>query len=194
MQVSDRKRNNRGGNYADCTWKEFVFGKEFVIEATHSGIDKNKLNAKEGTIPYITRSDKDNGIDSCVSTQENKYSIDNGNVITIGLDTQTVFYQPSAFYTGQNIQIISHPQLDKYNAMFLIVAIKKLVEKFSWGSYGATLTRLKKGKLYLPATEDGHIDFTFMSDFMRTIEEDILSNTLSYFKNRLDAKKIETGG
>lgn len=183
-----------GGNYTDCTWKEFVFGKEFLIEATHSGIDKNKLNAKEGTIPYITRSDKDNGIDSCVSTQENKYSIDNGNVITIGLDTQTVFYQPSAFYTGQNIQIISHPQLNKYNAMFLIVAIKKLVEKFSWGSYGATLTRLKKGKLYLPATEDGHIDFTFMSDFMRTIEEDILSNTLSYFKNRLDAKRIETGG
>lgn len=78
--------------------------------------------------------------------------------------------------------------------MFIIVAIKKLVEKFSWGSYGATLTRLKKGKLFLPATKEGDIDFDFMSEFMQNIEEGLLSNTLKYFRQRVNDCKFEMGG
>jgi hypothetical protein len=116
-------------------------------------------------------------------------------VITIGLDTQTVFYQPSAFYTGQNIQVVRHQKLDKYNALFLIVAIKQLVKKFSWGSYGATLTRLRKGRLYLPADEKGKIDFAFMSDFMRKVEDDILKATLPILEKRItNCKSVISGG
>ena len=173
-----------GGKLSNLTWKEFVFGDEFSITATGSGIDKNKLIKGEGENPYITRTDCLNGIDGFIPEQASKYRMDEGNVITIGLDTQTVFYQPKAFYTGQNIQIIRHPQLDKYNAMFLIVAIQKLVERFSWGSYGATLTRLRKSRIYLPANQDGEPDFAFMSSFMQQVEQDILGTTLSYFADK----------
>ncbi len=125
--------------------------------------------------------------------QQDKYGMDSGNVITIGLDTQTVFYQPTPFYTGQNIQVVTHPRLDKHNALFLIVAIKKLVAKFSWGSYGATLTRLKKSRIYLPATKQGEPDFDFMSSFMQQLEADILSTTLRVFENRksVNISKLE---
>lgn len=49
----------------DVEWRDFFIGGEegiFDIKSTKSGIDKNKLNVEEGTIPYITRSDGDNGI------------------------------------------------------------------------------------------------------------------------------------
>jgi hypothetical protein len=105
--------------------------------------------------------------------------MDEGNVITIGLDTQTVFYQPTAFYTGQNIQVIRHPKMDRYNAIFLIVAIKKLVERFSWGSYGATLTRLRKSRIYLPANDNGEIDFEYMSTFKGSKTLDALTQLSS---------------
>lgn len=179
-----------GGKSLHSNWKEFVFGEEFSIESTQSGIDKNKLLKEQGNIPYITRTDVTNGIDMFICEQSSKYNVDEGNVITIGLDTQTVFYQPTSFYTGQNIQVIRHPKLDRYNAQFLIVAIKKLVNKFSWGSYGATLTRLRKSKIYLPVDSNGNIDFQFMSSFMRQIENDILGTTLSIFKNRLKDNKL----
>lgn len=78
--------------------------------------------------------------------------------------------------------------------MFLIVAIKKLVEKFSWGSYGATLTRLRKGRIYLPATETGEIDFGFMSSFMKEVEQDILKTTLKFFKDRQIVNNSKMGG
>ncbi len=129
-----------------------------------------------------------------VTEQSSRYKVDEGNVITIGLDTQTVFYQPTSFYTGQNIQIIRHAKLDRYNAMFLIVAIKKLVEKFSWGSYGATLTRLRKSRVYLPATDKGEIDFDFMSAFMKDVEYNILNTTLNVFKDRISVNKSKSGG
>lgn len=187
--------NILGGGKSLCSnWKEFVFGEEFSIQSTNSGIDKNKLNQKQGNIPYVTRSDLNNGMDMFVTEQPLRYKVDEGNVITIGLDTQTVFYQPTSFYTGQNIQVIRHAKLDRYNAMFLIVAIKKLVEKFSWGSYGATLTRLRKSRIYLPATDKGEIDFAFMSAFMKDVEHNILNTTLNVFKERVNVNKYKTGG
>lgn len=152
------------------------------------------METGNGKTPYITRSDLNNGIDSFIPEQKTRYNKDEGNVITIGLDTQTVFYQPTSFYTGQNIQIIRHPKLNRYNAMFLIVAIKKLVEKFSWGSYGATLTRLRKSRIYLPATETGEIDFAFMSSFMKEVEQDILKTTLKFFKDRHIVNNSKMGG
>ncbi len=85
----------------DVEWRDFFIGGEegiFGIKSTKSGIDKNKLNVEEGTIPYITRSDGDNGINLFVTDEQNeKYKMDQGNVITIGLDTQTVFYQANPF-------------------------------------------------------------------------------------------------
>lgn len=179
-----------GGKSLHSKWKEFVFGDEFSIESTQSGIDKNKLIKEQGNIPYVTRTDVTNGIDMFICEQSSKYKVDEGNVITIGLDTQTVFYQPSSFYTGQNIQVIRHKELDRYNAQFLIVAIKKLVNKFSWGSYGATLTRLRKSKIYLPIDSNGNIDFQFMSSFMKQIETDILGTTLATFENRLKDNQL----
>ena len=165
-------------------WRAFVFGKEFSISSTSSSIDRKKLSEGDSIYPYITRSDNQNGVDSFVCSQEG-YKMDEGNVITIGLDTQTVFYQPSAFYTGQNIQVVRHPKLNRHNALFVIRAIKILVQKFSWGSYGATLTRLKRGRLYLPITPDGTPDWAFMSAYMQGLEWEMLREALAYFKEKI---------
>lgn len=82
-------------NLNDRKWEESFFNNILSVHSTSSGIDKNKLVAGIGDIPYITRTDKSNGIDNFICAQDVKYNIDYSNVITIGLDTQTVFYQPS---------------------------------------------------------------------------------------------------
>lgn len=171
------------GALEDREWKEFVFGDLFTITSTSSSIDKKRLSGNKGDNPYITRSENDNGIDSFVEEQSG-YVMDEGNVITIGLDTQTVFYQSCPFYTGQNIQIVRHTKLNKHNALFIIRAIKVLVQKFSWGSYGATLMRLRRGKLYLPIGMDGTPDWEFMSAFMKRVEQETLLPALQHFKSK----------
>lgn len=182
-----------GGNLADCHWIAFQLDELFDIKATKSSIDKKNLVKEAGTIPYITRTDKNNGIDMLVCEQPG-YDMDEGNVITIGLDTQTAFYQSMPFYTGQNIQVLRHPALNRYVASFILIPIKNLMEKFNWGGNGATLSRLKRSKILLPVKEDNSPDWTFMENFMRNVENDILSSTLRYFKGLQSVNKCEMGG
>lgn len=174
-------------------WQAFVLDEIFDIRATQSSIDKKNLVNLVGTIPYITRSDKNNGIDMFIGEQPN-YKKDEGNVLTIGLDTQTIFYQPMPFYTGQNIQVIRHPRMNRYNASFLIVAIKILLQKFNWGGNGATLTRLKRSKVFLPITDKHEIDWQFMEEYMRKKEILLLKPTIEKLCKQLIHREALGGG
>ncbi|MHB8066194.1 MAG: restriction endonuclease subunit S, partial [Ruminiclostridium sp.] len=167
----------------ELKWKEFVLGDIFTITSTSSSIDKGKLISKSGIIPYVTRTDKNNGYDCFVSKQDDKYGLDCGNVITVGLDTQTVFYQPQPFYTGQNIQIFTNKNINKYSAMFIISLLKRQLAKFGWGSNGATLTRLKRSKILLPINEAEHLDYKFMEEYMREIEKQQIQKYLQYLRD-----------
>lgn len=182
----------------DREWKAFYISDEkdngiFKLRASLSGIDKNKLvDCKEPDIPYITRSDFNNGVAMFVGNeQEAKYKIDDGNVITIGLDTQTVFYQPHSFYTGQNIQVLYNEHLNKYVAKFIIPLLKLQVSKLSWGGNGATLGRLKRMQLLLPISDDGQPDYAFMEEFIKEREAIKRKQYLDYCKEQL---KIFGGG
>lgn len=172
-------------NLSNIKWAEFVFEDIFTICSTNSGIDKNKLNSSQGKIPYITRTDKNNAIDFFIGVQDEKYKIDKGNVITIGLDTQTIFYQPHSFYTGQNIQILSISNLNYYISLFLIPLIKIQMEKFSWGGNGATLTRLKRSKIILPTNSNNLPDYIFMEHFMQHKEREKLIKLTTYINTRI---------
>jgi len=177
----------------DREWKEFYIGGSlgiFNIKSTSSGIDKNKLNTTKGKTPYITRTDKSNGIDLFVSDIQNqKYAIDAGNIISIGLDTQTVFYQPHKFYTGQNIQVVSNSNLNEYNAQFICNLLKLQLQKFNWGGNGATLGRLVRTKIMLPVDDLDNPDYSFMEEYVREEEKRKKEKYIDFAKKQL--KKLE---
>ena len=173
----------------DVEWGEFFIGGSnglFDITSTKSGIDKNKLNIDVGLIPYITRTDMQNGINMFITDkQNNRYNIDEGNVITIGLDTQTVFYQPTAFYTGQNIQVLRNNNLNKYTAMFIIPSIKIQMQKFNWGGNGATLGRLNRTRLMLPIDFQGQPNWHFMEDYIKQEQKQQAQKIIDYYERKL---------
>lgn len=153
---------------SEKNWRVFNLTDIFSIRATSSGIDKNKLNLIEGEFPYVTRTDRNNGIQCFVCEQPN-YKLDEGNCITVGLDTQTAFYQSTAFYTGQNIHVLRNERLNSYNAKFLLPCLKKTLSVFSWGGNGATLTRLRRSKIQLPVNDEGKPDFDYMEAYIKNI-------------------------
>lgn len=182
----------------DREWREFFIGGEngiFDIASSSSGIDKNKLEINEDDtfIPYITRTDMSNGINLFISEkQKTNYKLDDGNVITIGLDTQTVFYQSHKFYTGQNIQVLKHKNINEYTASFLIPLIKVQMQKFNWGGNGATLGRLFKTKLMLPIDQEGSIDWDYMEQqCTKSIINKKIDKYTKYAKSILDSLKYK---
>ena len=172
-QISNINNDNIDGE-EEKDWDAFFIGGKngiFKLSATNSGIDKNKLIESDITnIPYITRSDVNNGLSMFVGKeQRKKYSINDGNVIIIGLDTQTAFYQPHQFYTGQNVQILTNQYMNKYNALFIIPLLKKQLQKLNWGGNGATLGRLERMKIMLPINTEGDPDYKYMEQYIKNI-------------------------
>lgn len=102
-----------------------------------------------------------------------------------------MFYQPSPFYTGQNIQILSNEHLNKYNSLFIITLLKLVLEKFNWGGNGATISRLTDSRILLPVDEEGNPNYEYMEQFMKEKEKKLLDIYLNYLKSKI--KKGDMG-
>lgn len=93
---------------------------------------------------------------------------DRGGCITVGLDTQTAFWQPYDFVTGQNIQVISSAKLNKYVALFLLPLLRNQMNaKFNWGGNGATLGRMQQLEILLPVDNFGNPDYAYMEQYAK---------------------------
>lgn len=134
------------------TWKPFRFG------ALIDKIYKAKAYAKveltvclskgEGYIPFVSRTEANNGVD-CYVLAEEVQIIEPGNAIVIGDTTATVSYQGSSFVTGDHIIVIRAQWLNKYVAMFIISLLQR--ERFRY-SYGRAYLKdsIEKTRLLLP--------------------------------------------
>lgn len=149
-------------------WKVFpAFGENGMLDiaTTNSSIDAIRLrDDRTKLVPYITRSDANNGIVRFVSDSNYEFGSDEAGCITVGLDTQTAFYQPHKFVTGQNIQVITGEKLDENTAPFLVTTLKEQMKaKFNWGGNGATLGRMKRLEVMLPVDDRGEPDYAYMT-------------------------------
>jgi hypothetical protein len=126
-------------------------------------------------IPYITRSNSNNGIANFVSENNFDFGSDDAGCITVGLDTQTAFYQPHKFVTGQNIQIITNDFLNENNAPFYVTILKnQMIAKFNWGGNGATLGRMKRLEALIPVTNTGDPDYNYMEEYTQQKRKSML--------------------
>jgi hypothetical protein len=108
--------------------------------------------------PYVARSGGSNGIVAFLPPQS--YDAPNaGNAISIGVSTSTVFYQPVAFYTSKEIQVLRHRRLTSGNALVLVAILREQMSKFQWGN-GASIARLQATRIMVPAltAADGTIE------------------------------------
>lgn len=142
------------------------------IQSSSAWYDKSKLSQSgSGWYPFVSRTRENNGMDMICARQEKMP--EKKNAITIGLDTQSVAYQPVPFYTSQNIQVLRHKRLSINSALVLSTLIKHQMSKFSWGGNGATLGRLQKTRILVPVivNDDGEkvVDWDGMSCYGRIL-------------------------
>lgn len=159
---------------AEKKWEKFkAFGADgmFRISATKSSIDGIRLiDGDDKVVPYVTRSDQNNGVVRFVSRNNMSYGYDEAARITVGLDTQTAFWQPHSFVTGQNIHVITGDSLNEYVAQFLILLFRlQMKAKFNWGGNGATLGRMKTLNIMLPVNDSGKPDFEYMEQYIKNL-------------------------
>lgn len=158
----------------DKKWRALAaFGKHgfLKIATTSSSIDSDHvIEGENKKVPYVTRKGSGNGIAHFVSSDNLSYGSDSAGCITVGLDTQTAYWQPYVFTTGQNIQVITGRNLSFYLAQFVIPLLRKqMMAKFNWGGNGATLRRMKELKIMLPVDDAGNPDYNYMEQYSKNM-------------------------
>ena len=162
-------------NLKDVTWKMFKVGDVINIKSSN-GIfhavnvtienEKNKNNH-----PYVVRTSKNNGIRGYIVEDEDK--LNPGNTISFAQDTAQMFYQAEPYFTGNKVkvlEVIGHPMTEKI-ALFLISVLKKGFSGFGWGSSFNT-KKMCEVQFPLPITATGSIDWNFMTDYIRELEQE----------------------
>ncbi|PRL67367.1 Restriction enzyme BgcI subunit beta [Haemophilus influenzae] len=164
-----------GGIFEDCKISDV-----FIVSTPKKKFDANKITFG-GKYPYVARGDKNNGIRGYIS--ESEEYLNNGNTISFGQDTATMFYQKDAYFTGDKIKIFTEKfgKLNDKNAQYLLSTMKKSFSLFSWGSSSFNEDILNNTIFTLPFIKN-EIAFTYMDDFITELQAERLQELQGYLK------------
>lgn len=180
-----------GGKLSHTHWKAFNFTEVFT--EIQRGKRLKKADHSEGTTPYISATALNNGVDGFVGNESGIRKFSDCLTVANSGSVGSAFFHQYEFVASDHVTQLKRDGLDKYAYLFMIPLINRLSEKYSFNRE-INDNRIKREKLILPSTDEGEIDFAFMSSFMKGVEQDILRTTLKFFNDRRIVNNPKMGG
>ena len=123
----------------------------FEILSYKQRFDANKVTLVEnGGHPYIVRQSSDNGQKGFID--EDEIYLNEGNTISFGQDTATMYYQEEPYFTGDKIKILK-PKLERFNkdnAQFFLATMRRSFSNFAWGTSSFSVDVIQNQIVTLP--------------------------------------------
>lgn len=166
---------------ANVEWGEFKIGDLFEVESYKKRFDSNKVQIlKNGKFPYVVRMSSNNGHRGFID--EDETYLNDGNTISFGQDTATMYYQEFPYFTGDKIKIVKakDKRFNKKNAQFFLSTMAKSFSSFSWGASSFHVKIIKNQKITLPILDNNEINFEFMDSFIATLEAERMTKLKAY--------------
>ena len=151
MKVSD---------FCDTPYKASAYNAIDLLPSTTCAADE---------IPYITRTEENNGCKFYVKKTDELDEIEKANAITIGDTTSTINYQEKDFICGDHMVILRSPHLNKFVGLFLVTLLNK--ERFRY-NYGRAFNKdiIANTKLKMPVISGtDEIDWNFIEEYMKSL-------------------------
>ena len=173
-------------------WGEFKLGDLFEILTYKKRFDANKVELVENCgHPYVVRTSSGNGQKGFID--EDEIYLNDGNTISFGQDTATMYYQEVPYFTGDKIKILKSKlsRFGKTNAQFFLATMRNSFQNFTWGSSSFNVSIIANQKVQLPLKEKSldfsnpcdnikNINFDFMESFIRELEEERIRELNAY--------------
>ena len=157
---------------------------------------KKKYNANAvmfgGAYPYVARGESNNGIKGYI-TEDVSY-LNDGNTISFGQDTATMFYQSEPYFTGDKIKVFEPKdfKLNRHNALYCITATKKIINTFSWGATLYNVGNLENIEVEMPI-QNKKLDISFMEDLIKVVEKLVIKDVVMWADKKIEATKQVAG-
>ena len=171
----------------DVRWKKFkiieILGKSNNSKAYHSENLKFSVQNEKG-IPYVTRTNLNNGLFSIVKYDD--YKINPSNTITLGAENAKYFYQPYPYITGNKMYYYNLKKINKYSGLFITKCLNDSIKNCGFG-YGMGLTgkRSDTRSFMLPVDDNGEPNFEFMEKYIKNILLKEINDIKEYCNNAI---------
>lgn len=178
-------------NYLDgkIKLKEYSISELFEVESYKKRFDANKVTITErGNFPYVVRMGTNNGQKGFID--EDEKFLNDGNTISFGQDTATMFYQEQSYFTGDKIKILKpkYKEFGKANAHFFIAAMSKSFCNFSWGSSSFNVKIIENQRIVLPI-KNGEIDFETIEILILAVMKMVIADVVLYSDKKIKAAR-----
>lgn len=173
--ISFRLKNECKKPNQSKEWKVFEIDKVFsYIKRGKRHISKNR---KIGKIPYYSASSDNNGITDFIANPV--FLIDKISIVysTFG----DAYYSGNNYTASDEMNIFSNKKINKYNALFIVQALKQNKNKYSFARKAFT-NKILKDKILLPITKAGEPDYEYMENYMKYLEQQKLKQYLEYIE------------
>ena len=177
-----------GQEVTNIEWKMFRIGELFEINSYKKRFDANKVQIEEVGFPYVVRTALNNGIRGYIN--EDVEFLNEGNTISFGQDTATMFYQEKPYFTGDKIKIVKckDESFNKLNAQFFITAMGKAFSSFSWGSSSFSVEIIKNQNISLPSTQGVPL-YAYMEVFIKAVQKLVIKEVVEYADRKIAATR-----
>lgn len=152
-------------------WDWFKLGSlidDIYKAVAHSKADLYGLSdsPKKGYVPFVTRTELNNGVDCYVDAEEVK--VEEGNALVIGDTTSTISYQPKPFSTGDHIVVIRASWLNESRGLFLTTLLQHEQFRYSYGR-AFVMDSIKNTSIKLPVSTAGKPDWEWMENYIKSL-------------------------
>lgn len=162
-------------------WKKYQISDLFLIQNPVKKFNANSIKIYKTRVkdsyPYIVRSSFNNGQKGFII--EDKQYLNDGNTISFGQDTATVFYQPESYFTGDKIKILSFSYtgcvFTEEIACYLVSAIKKAFSNCHWGNFLFNEKTINNMLISLPTSDCITPDFNYMITVVTDLKKKYVS-------------------
>jgi len=167
-------------------WDEFKIGELFEINSYKKRFDANKVTISEFGKPYVVRTSLNNGIRGYID--EDEEFLNEGNTISFGQDTATMFYQEKAYFTGDKIKIVKSKdsRFNKLNGLFFVSTMTKSFSSFTWGGSSFSVKIIENQVMSIP-TKNQKPNYKLMETLISAIQKLVIKDVVLY----VDKKRLK---
>lgn len=162
-------KNNKKTKIDTTDWKEFKLSEIFKVMSTKT---RELIKYFDGNTPFVSGTSINNGIEKRVLTNE---LLEKGNCITVSSLDCSAFYQKEDFIgRGHGVvqRLYNNDNLNKNNALFICVLIKKLGKKYNYNNQ-CFMNTLKNEIISIPS-KNNQPDWEYMDKFIENLRHKII--------------------
>lgn len=174
-----------GGEYnliplSEKQWKSF-----FIVDVFDTIQRGKRLKTADhliGSIPYVSSSALNNGVDNFVSNDKGVRKFSDCLSLANSGSVGSTFYEPFEFVASDHITHLKSDKFNKYHYLFLATMTSRLSQKYNFNRE-INDKRISREIVLLPVTSDNKPDYDYMGKYSRNLLRNKIQSYIDYAAN-----------